>query len=144
MPLRRLSSTAAVSSRVRVSTRLRSRRPISQVCISVCLHTAHYCTSKILHVCKFPRLPPWGSRMSSAGAMIASQFIRGVIMATVLNPYISFRGTAREAMEFYQSAFGGELTVTTFGDYNITDRPEHLNDVMHSRLIGEAGIVLMA
>ena len=33
---------------------------------------------------------------------------------TRLNPYISFRGTAREAMEFYQSVFGGELTLSTF------------------------------
>ena len=26
-----------------------------------------------------------------------------------LNPYITFAGDAREAMEFYQSALGGEL-----------------------------------
>ena len=30
---------------------------------------------------------------------------------TRLNPYISFRGTARDAMKFYQSVFGGELTL---------------------------------
>lgn len=29
-------------------------------------------------------------------------------MAVRLNPYIGFRGEAREAMEFYRSVFGGE------------------------------------
>ena len=38
---------------------------------------------------------------------------------TRLNPYISFRGTAREAMEFYQSVFGGELTLSTFADFQM-------------------------
>ena len=27
----------------------------------------------------------------------------------LLNPYLNFRGNAREAMEFYQSVLGGEL-----------------------------------
>ena len=38
-------------------------------------------------------------------------------MASRLNPYISFRDNAREAMEFYKSVFGGTLTVNTFGEY---------------------------
>ena len=32
-------------------------------------------------------------------------------MASRLNPYISFEGTARQALEFYKSVFGGELSV---------------------------------
>ena len=35
-------------------------------------------------------------------------------MASSLNPYISFAGTARAAMEFYQGVFGGELATNTF------------------------------
>ena len=31
-----------------------------------------------------------------------------------LNPYLSFKNEAREAMEFYRSVFGGELRVSTF------------------------------
>ena len=31
---------------------------------------------------------------------------------TRLNPYISFKNNAREAMEFYQSVLGGDLTST--------------------------------
>ena len=34
-----------------------------------------------------------------------------------LNPYISFKDQAREAMEYYQSVFGGELVVSTFAEY---------------------------
>jgi len=34
-------------------------------------------------------------------------------MATTLNPYLNFRGNAREAMEFYEGIFGGTLTVAT-------------------------------
>lgn len=37
-------------------------------------------------------------------------------MATRLNPYLSFKGNAREAMDFYHSVFGGELTRMTFSD----------------------------
>ena len=37
-------------------------------------------------------------------------------MASRLNPYISFDGNAREAIETYKDVFGGELTVSTFGD----------------------------
>ena len=37
-------------------------------------------------------------------------------MSSRLNPYISFRDNAREAMEFYRSVFGGELAMSTFGE----------------------------
>jgi len=35
-------------------------------------------------------------------------------MTSRLNPYITFAGTAREAMEFYQSALGGELAMPEY------------------------------
>jgi PhnB protein len=35
-------------------------------------------------------------------------------MQTNLNPYLSFRDNARQAMEFYRSVFGGKLTMNTF------------------------------
>jgi len=34
-----------------------------------------------------------------------------------LNPYLSFRNDARAAMTFYQSVFGGELDISTFGQF---------------------------
>jgi uncharacterized glyoxalase superfamily protein PhnB len=33
-----------------------------------------------------------------------------------IDAYLFFPGNTREAMEFYQAAFGGELTVTTKGE----------------------------
>ena len=44
-------------------------------------------------------------------------------MASRLNPYISFAGNAREAMEFYKDVFGGELTLNTFGEYGGAEPP---------------------
>ena len=38
-------------------------------------------------------------------------------MASRLNPYLNFSDNAREAMEFYKSIFGGDLTLSTFGEY---------------------------
>ena len=64
-------------------------------------------------------------------------------MASRLNPYISFDGNAREAMETYKGVFGGELAISTFGDMGQTD--EGLKDkVMHSQLETPAGFTLMA
>jgi PhnB protein len=58
-------------------------------------------------------------------------------MTTQLNPYLSFRGEARDAMNFYQSVFGGELNVMTFGDMGGMGVPESESDqVMHSSLDG--------
>jgi PhnB protein len=64
-------------------------------------------------------------------------------MPTILTPYLSFRDNAREAMEFYQTVFGGELTVSTFGDFQASDDPEEQNKVMHSQLTSPGGLVLM-
>jgi PhnB protein len=64
-------------------------------------------------------------------------------MGVVLNPYLNFRGNAREAMEFYQSVFGGELTVSTFADYQLAEDPSENDQVMHSQLEGEVGFTLM-
>ena len=36
-------------------------------------------------------------------------------MPMLLNPYLTFRDTAEEAMTFYRSVFGGELTVVAYG-----------------------------
>jgi PhnB protein len=64
-------------------------------------------------------------------------------MSTRLNPYLSFRDSAREAMEFYRSVFGGELTVSTFAEMHASDDPAEQHKVMHSMLETDAGLVLM-
>lgn len=37
--------------------------------------------------------------------------------------YVSFPGTAREALSFYADVFGGELSLYTYEDFNRTDGP---------------------
>ncbi len=64
-------------------------------------------------------------------------------MSSRLNPYVSFAGNAREAMEFYRSVFGGELTLNTFGEYGSADT-EFADQIMHSQLETPSGFTLMA
>lgn len=61
----------------------------------------------------------------------------------VLNPYLGFRGNAREAMEFYQHALGGDLVVSTFKELHASQDPSEDDLVMHSRLMTPSGFVLM-
>ncbi|GAA3325279.1 VOC family protein [Paeniglutamicibacter sulfureus] len=67
-------------------------------------------------------------------------------MGTILNPYISFRDTARPALEFYQSIFGGELDLRPFADFDFakTGNPEDDNKIMHGHLRAPNGLNLMA
>lgn len=64
-------------------------------------------------------------------------------MASQLNPYLTFDGNAREAMEYYKSIFGGELTVNTFGEFGSPD-PAVADRVMHASLTTPKGYILFA
>lgn len=64
-------------------------------------------------------------------------------MSTRLNPYLNFRDNALEAMQFYQSVFGGELTRMTFGEMNASDDPAEQDKIMHSMLVSPSGLTLM-
>ena len=63
-------------------------------------------------------------------------------MATRLNPYISFRDNARQAMEFYRDVFGGELSLSTFGEFGSPEAPG-ADKIMHGMLETEGGLTLM-
>jgi PhnB protein len=63
-------------------------------------------------------------------------------MASRLNPYISFRSDAREAMEFYRDVLGGELSMNTFGEFGMEG--EGSEQIMHAQLETPAGFTLMA
>ena len=65
-------------------------------------------------------------------------------MSTRLNPYLGFRDNAREAMEFYHSVFGGELTTGTFAEYHASEDPAEADKIMHAMLETDDGLVLMA
>lgn len=69
-------------------------------------------------------------------------------MAIHLNPYINWRGQAREAMEFYQSVLGGKLDVMTFADMGGTlqeaaERDGEADWVMHAALSVSDSVLLM-
>ena len=62
-----------------------------------------------------------------------------------LNPYLSFRTEARQAMEFYQGVLGGELVINTFGEFpDMVQNPSQADLVMHGQLDTPDGLVLMA
>ena len=63
-------------------------------------------------------------------------------MASRLNPYLSLPGTARQAVEFYASVFGGEPSVMTFGEAGAAGAP-HADQVMHAQLESPSGYTLM-
>lgn len=65
-------------------------------------------------------------------------------MQIKLNPYLSFRNNAREAVEFYNSIFGGKLTLSTFKEYHVSQDPSEDDKIMHAQLEAENGITLMA
>jgi PhnB protein len=61
-----------------------------------------------------------------------------------LNPYLNFRGQAREAMTFYQSVLGGQLDVMTFADQGGMGVPDsESGQVMHSSLGVSDSVQLM-
>jgi PhnB protein len=66
------------------------------------------------------------------------------MMQSRLNPYISFRDNAREAMEFYQSIFGGKLVMNTFKEYHASQDPSEDDKIMHAQLEADNGMTLMA
>lgn len=64
-------------------------------------------------------------------------------MSSTLNPYITFAGDARSAMEFYKSVFGGDLTLHRYAEMS----GEHIEDadqIMHAALHTDSGFTLMA
>ena len=63
---------------------------------------------------------------------------------TTLNPYLNFPGTARDAITFYARVFGGEPTISTFGEFGMAQDPAQADLVMHSQLTSPSGLVLMA
>lgn len=65
-------------------------------------------------------------------------------MPSQLNPYLSFKDNARQAMEFYKTVFGGKLAMSTFKDFNASQDPSDDNKIMHAVLEADNGITFMA
>lgn len=66
-------------------------------------------------------------------------------MAAQLSPYLSFRGNAREALEFYQSVLGGELNIMRYDSIpGMMGAGDEGDKVMHGQLEVPDGFTLMA
>lgn len=65
-------------------------------------------------------------------------------MPSQLNPYLSFKNNARQAMAFYHTVFGGKLVMQTFGEGHASQDPVEMNYIMHAQLTADNGIVFMA
>jgi PhnB protein len=63
-------------------------------------------------------------------------------MTSRLNPYLNFNGDARQALEFYHSVFGGELTLNTFASFGVPG-PD-ADRIMHGQVDTGAGYTIMA
>ncbi|WP_416985832.1 VOC family protein [Streptomyces sp. T028] len=63
-------------------------------------------------------------------------------MASRLNPYLSFNGDARAALEHYKDVFGGTLALSTMGEFGQADSPQ-ADKIMHGLLEAPNGFTLM-
>jgi len=61
----------------------------------------------------------------------------------LLTPYLTFNGQAAAAMKFYHSILGGELTMQTFAESKMAQRPEDNDLIIHATLKNE-GLIFMA
>ena len=65
-------------------------------------------------------------------------------MTVVTTPHLNFRGTARAALEFYHSVFGGQLIAVSNADAFSAEIPEEADQIKFGQVIGENGFQIMA
>lgn len=57
---------------------------------------------------------------------------------TGLQPYLMFPGTTREALTWYADVFGGDVTFSTFEEFNRDDGPPEA--IAHAEVSGPVGV----
>lgn len=65
-------------------------------------------------------------------------------MSVQTTPHINFRGEAREALEFYRSVFGGEMTAATYADIHASEDPSQDDRIAFGRVTAPNGFDVMA
>jgi len=65
-------------------------------------------------------------------------------MTVNVTPHLNFRGDARAALEFYQSVFGGDLTIMSYQDMGNVQNPSEANQVVWGQVAAESGFRVMA
>lgn len=65
-------------------------------------------------------------------------------MSVHVVPHLNFRGEARQALEFYQSVFGGELVIVTYKDLGQVQEPGDAEQVIWGQVAAKSGFKVMA
>jgi PhnB protein len=65
-------------------------------------------------------------------------------MAITTTTHLNFRGDARPALEFYQSVFGGHLTVVAYGDFGMPKELPDADKVVFGQVTADNGFSIMA
>lgn len=65
-------------------------------------------------------------------------------MSITTTTHLNFRGTAGQALEFYQSVFGGSLTRATYGDFGMPKEVPGAEKIVFGQVETADGFRLMA
>ncbi|MFF2634361.1 VOC family protein [Microbacterium sp. NPDC058021] len=65
-------------------------------------------------------------------------------MTITTTTHLNFRGTARAALEFYQSVFGGDLSITRYRDVGMPAEAPGADEVIFGQLESDSGFRVMA
>ncbi|WP_350348755.1 VOC family protein [Agromyces sp. G08B096] len=65
-------------------------------------------------------------------------------MSLTTTTHLNFRGDARQALEFYRSVFGGELSATTYGDVGMPKDAPGADGIVFGRVDSPTGFRVMA
>ena len=65
-------------------------------------------------------------------------------MSIITTTHLNFRGTARQALEFYRSVFGGDVTTATYGQFGMPEGVPGFDKIVFGQLESAEGIRLMA
>ncbi|MFD9700917.1 VOC family protein [Lentzea sp. NPDC059081] len=58
--------------------------------------------------------------------------------------HLNFRGQARDALEFYRSVFGGQITVVTYADFGMPAEVPGAKNVVFGQVVADNGFAVMA
>ena len=58
--------------------------------------------------------------------------------------HLNFHGQARAALEFYQSVFGGQVTIATYGDFGMPAELPGATNVVFGQVVADNGFQVMA
>ncbi|MEV6630314.1 VOC family protein [Actinoplanes sp. NPDC051470] len=65
-------------------------------------------------------------------------------MSITTTTHLNFRGNAREALEFYQSVFGGQIMVIAYGDFGLPQDAPDADKVVWGQVAADNGFRVMA